>query len=46
MNEQKKKKWMNFQHENENYGHLCCFEAKSREKKLVLGKNCSQRYKF
>ena len=32
MNEQKKKKWMNFQHENENYGHLYCFKAKSREK--------------
>ena len=28
----RKKKWMNFQHANENYGHLCCFKAKSREK--------------
>ena len=32
---------MNFQHANENYGHLCCFKAKSREKKLLLGKDCS-----
>ena len=23
---------MNFQHANENYGHLCYFNAKSREK--------------
>ena len=23
---------MNFQHANENYGHLCCFKAKSCEK--------------
>ena len=38
MNEQvKKKKWMNFQHANENYGHLCCFKAKSREK-IAIGK--------
>ena len=28
---------MNFQHGNENYGHLCCFKAKSREK-IAIGK--------
>lgn len=37
MNEQIKKKWMNFQHANEIYGHLCYFKAKSREK-IAIGK--------
>ena len=29
---------MNFQHANENYGHLCCFKAKSREKNFYWKK--------
>ena len=29
---------MNFQHANENYGHLCYFKAKSREKNFYWEK--------